>query len=91
MSIKRPITGTLRVEVRQEDIARGVRDDACRCPIALAVSRLTTDVVYVEDQKIEIVGLGRFYMPEPAVRFVAHFDNGDAVEPFAFDLELDDQ
>lgn len=92
---------TIRVEVTEEDIREGERDNCRSCPIALALQRaLPPDV--------ELVTVGRYYarwafdeskfalwfaatLPLQAKRFIALFDDGMAVEPFAFELFMEEE
>ena len=88
----------MRIEVTAEDIAKGERLRACRCPVALALSRAGFEEPevypsygpddYSPGGAGEIIAGGdRFALPLTVDRFVAAFDEGKPVEPFAFDLD----
>lgn len=75
---------TIHVAVSQDDIDFGVRHDARSCPIALSLSSLD-EGVYVTRDWVIVMG-GEFDLPPEAASFVSAFDEGEAVEPFEFDL-----
>ena len=74
----------LRVNVKQEDIDKGVKKKGRLCPIALAVKRehpLASTVV--GPKTIHIAGLcGN--LSQKAQKFVKSFDRGDSVKPSVF-------
>lgn len=80
----------LHVEVTEDDIRQGERGVCSYCPIALAVKRCAaTDDVTVPWPYCS-VGDYEAWLPPVARRFIADFDRGvSAVEPIAFDLELE--
>ncbi len=92
---------TIVVDVTAENIAKGVKDDCSRCPVALAIRRAlslnvneTSDYVTVNEDEIEIRRDGRnlsIETPEVAEEFILNFDYGDPVEPFTFPLELEER
>lgn len=78
----------LTVRVTAKDIREGKAGDACRCPIAHAVRRVTGG------RKVS-VGLFRAYfggvcftLPRRAVCFVQDFDRRWPVKPFQFTVTL---
>jgi hypothetical protein len=83
----------IKIDVTSDDIAKGEREQPCRCPIALALTRAhpgqwvlgehTADF-YFDDAD------GTISLPNEARDFIKRFDNGDPVEPFSFELELDE-
>lgn len=81
---------TIKVEVTKEDIANGERENSCKCPVALALSRLGTDVSVGNGE----IGfwLGDKYrlieIPDMVDDFITQFDNGKEVEPFEFTLNV---
>lgn len=76
----------MRIFVTQEDIDKGVPNDDCKCPVALAISRVrSTADVHVDRRYID-VGYQSFTTPEPASAFIRAFDAGQPVEPFEFEL-----
>jgi hypothetical protein len=87
----------MRIEVTQEDIDAGKRADACDCPVALAICRASGFSVSVRYSTVyrlqsEIHAWdSRAYLgelPNAARYFVVDFDEGRAVAPFAFDLDI---
>lgn len=89
---------TIRIEVTAEDIANGVKQAACSCPIALAIRRARPDASYVEvdgDVFVELGGVHHYArLPGPAMDFVANFDAADmdrsmSPAPFAFEAEFE--
>ena len=82
---------TVRVDVTQEDIDKGLRGNAFSCPIARAIDRLAVcDCVEVGDDEIYLDAQG-VPMSHEALCFVSDFDSGNMVEPFHFDLALPEQ
>ena len=82
---------TIRVEVTAEDIAKGERRVAWRCPIALACGRVFGEPIIGRDGcnlTVEGRRLTDVELPAVAKRFTLDFDECRPVEPFAFDLEL---
>lgn len=81
----------MKIKVTQQDIDYGTQQSCSRCPIALAINRLscvkkvlvssTTIMVYVEDSAGDI-----YRLPDEACSFVDRFDNGKFVMPFEFDI-----
>ena len=82
---------TYHVVVTAEDIAKGERYSANRCPVALALNRLVPDssVGYGGDGYKAWIGDGWASskpLPPIAQNFVGRFDQGLPVEPFDFTL-----
>lgn len=80
-----------KIEVTQDDINNGDRDDTQSCPIALALLKAGfteprvdgCDICYTEGDKVKSV------MSPSVVRdFVKSFDRGLPVKPFSFELDL---
>ena len=78
---------TIRVEVTEEDIAKGEKKDHCYCPLALAFKRAGLKDPIVENYTAEHAG-GLIELPLEACDFVHDFDLGRPVEPFTFTVEL---
>ena len=77
----------MRIEVKQDHIDRGQRKMKCNCPVALAVIDSVRDNLIVKvNYDNMIVGNRSFYMSERTRTFIRRFDDGEAVEPFAFNL-----
>jgi hypothetical protein len=80
----------MRIEVTAEDIAAGRPKDACCCPVARAISRAM-------GAAWEAYGVGAashdddgwIDLPAEAERWIAAFDAGRPVEPFAFEVEVE--
>lgn len=79
----------LHVEVTQEDINNGERQDSENCPIACALKRLVQNPEVeksiefdFEEQRFISRGLTL-----EISNFIAHFDDGNDVKPFSFELE----
>ena len=84
------------VEVTAEDIAKGLRRNACGCPVALAAQRACP----VFEGKLRVIRIGMTFgigtrgindviLPDDAADFVRSFDDGRPVKPFTFTVELD--
>lgn len=83
----------MRIEVTAEDIANGTPYDKCSCPVALACLRAgLLGVIVVPAGAIHwLDGEGRSFAkptPDDARSFAIRFDRRQAVEPFAFDLDV---
>lgn len=81
---------TVQIEVTAEDIKGGIPDTPYSCPVALAAKRATGLRVWVHTHTINIEGRPAD-LPDCAISFIASFDDNKAVEPFAFDIELDEE
>lgn len=78
------------VNVKQEHIDDGEREDIERCPIALALREQTGDCWTVGPQGCEIEDADIFLrLPLIAQQFVKDFDTGNSVTPFSFELKDD--
>jgi hypothetical protein len=88
----------LVIEVTADDIAKGVVGDACRCPIALAVSRLlgieaAEGNLAVMDRMVKVHyedyrWRDRYRLPTEAEDFIEDFDCRDEVQPLTFTARL---
>lgn len=77
------------INVTAEHIARGKRNDGFRCPVALAFAEGVGHVFVASD----CVARGAFGgilcdLPSEVAAFIDAFDEGVAVSPFAFEVEL---
>lgn len=83
---------TITVSVTAEDIASGKRYDCEACPIALAVRRVIgpLDIFVCREIGRESIGIHPVPALPEAKAFMDAFDNGEAVAPFSFQLEVDD-
>lgn len=69
------------ITVTQEDIDRGVKGSADKCPIGLAVQRAyAAGLRFTEKQ-------GEAGLPDNAAEFQWRFDAGLEVKPFSFRVE----
>lgn len=85
-----------KVQVTEDDIARGERDNCYCCPVARALKRAgITGVAVHEDELLGVAGGVPFRIapPESVSRFVRAFDDGGvgvpSVAPFDFDLDTE--
>jgi hypothetical protein len=80
---------TLTIEVTQEDIERGVKQECWDCPIALALFRTTGKEWSVAPSSCRELGtLTDYIFPAEATEFIRSFDLGYPVSPFSFKLEV---
>jgi len=83
----------VKVEVTAEDIASGDPQECSSCPIARAMNRATPGRKWLVDDRFagyHVCGrITDFPMPDSAREFISRFDRGAAVEPFAFEIDLD--
>lgn len=80
----------MKIQVTQEDIDKGERGKACRCPVALAVKRETKTLAIVDRDCIYCeLGYKRFANPLNVTKFIDDFDKALPVEPFEFELSDD--
>jgi hypothetical protein len=77
----------MRIEVTAEDIADGLRNSAYECPIALACKRVGVPVPFVETDQVSngVQGVPA-PLPREARDFIDRYDDGEDVEPFAFEI-----
>ena len=87
----------MRIDVTQEDIDQGERDQCHNYPIARALNRtvpgsrwsVDSDWCHMHAGPEEL--LGSYELPEVAQDFIATFDHGDddeEVTPFSFELDI---
>ena len=77
------------IEVTQEDIDHGIRNDCTECPVALAIKRASGNwfgvIVLVLNG---ICVRGRTYRtPRQVAQFIQAYDRGESVGPITFTLE----
>lgn len=85
----------MTIDVTAQDIDRGCKLSPYHCPLALAVSRA------LSGRRIAITACVRVYsgfstsvalaLPETARNFRRRFDQGDPVEPFSFELSMNEE
>lgn len=77
----------MKIEVTDEDIARGEPRSALACPIACALRRAGMLDVSVSLTSITVGHLTYKPMPPEAKAFIRDFDAGAPVTPFAFSVD----
>lgn len=84
---------TKEIQVTQEDIAKGVKENAECCPIALALNRAfpECDIADVSESAIVCFDDGSWaeYGSDEIGSFISAFDAGDPVQPFNFTFRAD--
>jgi hypothetical protein len=81
----------MRIEVTQGDIDGGERWNPARCPLATAIGRALRRKVRVTCGSVWPLPAspGRIAaLPRKAANFINAFDQGRAVAPMAFDLNI---
>lgn len=86
----------LKVEVTQQDIEKGEPHFCSSCPISLALTRAFGEPMSIGYGEIWYGGVMdsqssrvcRQGFSKEVKEFIARFDNGIAVEPFSFELEV---
>ena len=86
----------LHITVTQKNIDEGVRENGQGCPIALALHDLGYPYVEVTPDGIRWDAdceemTANSVLPDAASWFISRFDNNDPVEPFEFDVEMNDE
>jgi hypothetical protein len=77
----------MRVAVTAKDITDGERGNSLRCPVALALKRITgRDWEVLKTVAYPTGSTERYPLPLAATAWLAHSDAGADVEPFAFAL-----
>lgn len=82
----------MKVIVTQDHINNGMKNCTKLCPIALALREHGVAPSVGASHAGLYIDNGFWYrgrLPDAAQLFVARFDEGDKVEPFEFDLELE--
>lgn len=84
--------GRYKVQVMQEDIDNGIKENPCHCPIALAACRVLNidpdDKILEVDDRISFPAYWIKVLMPSVSDFVVNFDEGRAVGPWEFDMEL---
>lgn len=81
---------TVLVEVTEEDIRKGRRENGTRCPVARAYRRATglrgvyVDHVHVEVEQLEWIRR----VPADVSRWIFRYDNHGTVEPTTFHMPV---
>lgn len=77
----------ITIKVNKEHIAQGEARSSCNCPIALALMEAIPNKCIGVGQGVFWIVLDWFDLPPEAKKFRKAFDNGEAVEPFSFEIE----
>jgi len=82
----------VKVQVTAGDIAEGKPEEACACPVWLAICRAMPGVLIAVGPDDISVGEDResVRLPWPAREFISLFDELLPVLPFEFDLDVPD-
>jgi hypothetical protein len=92
----------MRINVAQKDIDDGVRESCAACPVALAIRRkIRQGGIAVADRYMVVsgvqvtsshtlIGTSSYSNPPEARAFIVAFDSGETVEPFSFDLPIEE-
>lgn len=84
----------MKIEVKQEHIEKGKRQDACHCPVALAIKdTVKVKFVYVHLFEINLKKKWarkavEITLSKKVEKFVKKFDDGKKVKPFSFELKI---
>ena len=84
---------TVTIDVTQDDIDQGKRENCTLCPIALAAQRVfpgksihvSVFNLWVDNSPAAEDGRG-YPLPEVACKFLQDFDHGRPVQPFKFGI-----
>ncbi len=84
----------MKIDVTQEDIDQGLRNDGWKCPVGRGVQRATND----GDFAVEIDRIVRgtegdedylsVELPEDVGERICKFDDGLGMQPFSFEIDL---
>ncbi len=78
-----------KIKVKQIDIDRGVVQDVCKCPVALAVRRVIKKApIQVGGGYAIDIGDHRYSGPKKVEDFITTFDKGGEVKPFNFVMRM---
>lgn len=84
----------LKIRIQKKDIRHGEPNNTQRCPIALAAKRSIDQAFGVDVTKDKIFlrirdqGSIEAALPKGAQTFIRRFDKGEAVVPFAFEVNV---
>lgn len=82
----------MTIHVTQEDIENGERYSCLSCPITRAMVRETGQEWIVRCVTMGMpLMIGGFVvaLPATAIEFIDHFDRGDPVRPFSFNISAE--
>lgn len=82
----------MRIDVTQDDIDKGLRNNCTLCPVALAIRRaIPGSDPWVDDHDISFPSRRMAPIDTPSssvMEFMHTFDLGDFVAPFSFALDI---
>lgn len=87
----------MRINVTDDDIKMGRKDNCRECPVALAIARDTNSynvevggsyLILIDDYRFD--NSGNCLGLREVFDFVWEFDNGLEVKPFSFEMPLDE-
>lgn len=82
----------VNVEITMQDINAGRKCSTRGCPISSALRRkFNTSNVFVGTDTLCVTDDFLTRLPAPAMNFIDRYDYGQAVAPFAFELEVPEQ
>lgn len=89
----------ITINVTNDDIWDGERDDCENCPIAKAIGRVINPDFYFRVQHAYIVisrrpskvCLAQILMPKIATNFIIDFDSRKGTSPFSFEIEISEE
>lgn len=85
--------GLVRVKITQDHIIKGTRASCSNCPVALALRDATGIKWFVSQSYLGTVGCYNnieVKLPPRVSVFISSFDLGVHVEPFEFDVQLEE-
>ena len=80
----------MKIRVTQKHLREGKRNEADRCPLALALRDMGVETPWVEEEDIYYGGQGkRCHHTRDSLAFINSFDEGLPVHPMTFDLRIE--
>ena len=77
------------INVTEQDIERGERQNCMACPVSLAMSRETGELWEVYALRaFRVMSRQPVSFPEPVSNRIRMFDAGGVMRPFSFDVEI---
>lgn len=79
----------ITIDVTQDDINKGIKENCRFCPVALAVQRTFNDPeMDVFSPCIKNCEEDRVASPSSVCDFIDRYDNGESVQPFSFEIDV---
>lgn len=87
---------TVKIEVTEDDIAKGTRGDGKRCPVAISVNRAIGVSVWVLAFSVSSLdGRHVAYLPFDVIQWIAKYDRTpieqSLIAPLTFDLQIEEE